>query len=253
MLKKMCCVTLTMLAAGTASAMPIVNNWSFDLTTQWDTSSVIWSGAAPATAPTTDTLTWGTGSSGPSSLVISDGVITGGSITTNGAIANTSTVTHNNNPITGSTLLSVMLNTSLTLTPLDNTGGPENPPVGSPQTIDFSVFFAETPNNTSNPDDIFVLSGAALENSFTYNGNTYLVETLNLSGQLGPLTEDQCMAAGVDASSCFGWTTPEGASTAEQFGLRITSQVPTPAPLALLAVGLLTLVGRQRMRSTVCS
>jgi len=163
-------------------------------------------------------------------------------------------LTHTNNPITGSTLTSAQLTVSINLTPLD--------PAGSDFDLDpiaYNIAFAETPNETpcavvGSPtpcNDIFVLLGGFLNDSFDLDGITYFVNAFPTEGgSLSVLGNSACAAAG-QANGCFGFTTPEGAATSLAFGLTISSEqleVPEPGSVALIGLALAGLAAARRRR-----
>ena len=226
--------------------------------TQWDvTTTGIWSSFAPGGVTLSNagkTLSWGTSTgSGQSSLVISNPVPAvqniptwfGGGTPTAGYIAQSVTLTHNNNPIQGTSLTDATLRVSVTLQPT-------NPAAGSfpLPNIDYDIKFVETPNQApcaapspaNNPcNDIFVQVAGLLNESFVYDGQTYFVNAFPTNGAvLNVLPASACAAAGQGAG-CIGFTTQEGQSTQLPFGLTISTnplQVPEPGSLALIGLAL---------------
>ncbi|MDX1678635.1 THxN family PEP-CTERM protein, partial [Arsukibacterium sp.] len=100
-------------------------------------------------------------------------------------------------------------------------------------------------------DDIFIIQFGALNSEFVYNGFTYFLSIVELSGNLTPLPNATCARAGV-ANGCLGFTTPEKAFTPAQFGFFITTRpvnIPEPATLAMFGLGLLGLSAFGRPRS----
>jgi hypothetical protein len=167
-------------------------------------------------------------------------------------------LTHTNNPITGTSLTSATLSNNVVLKPFI----PSQPTLPT-QTVNFNIAFVETPNTTpcavvTSPtpcNDIFVLTSGLLNQAFTYNDGlgggplTYFVNIFPITGGvLGVLPTAACTAAGRPAG-CFGFTTPEQQATTLRFGFTISASpltVPEPATLGLLGLGLLGLGFRLR-------
>ena len=256
-------LTKTLLVAGALAVSALshaasVLNWNVAVDGSW-------SAVAPAgVTQVGDQLSWGTSTGfGQSTLTITDPAVTniptwfGGGVPPAGYIAPSVTLTHANRPITGTSLTNATLNVALTLTPT-------NPAASSlpTDTINYAIKFVETTNGgtcaiPSSPtpcNDIFVQLGGFLNDSFVYEGQTYFVNAFPTSGGvLNTLPPTACTAAGL-AAGCFGFSTPENASTDLSFGLTISSErleVPEPGSLALIGLALAGLAFVNRRRSAV--
>ena len=248
----------------------MVTQWSYSVATQWVTSGV----GAPTFSPgggsqtvTPSMLSWGSSigdadpasNSGRSGLKIlnSPQNNTTGGLLTNDVLNPdlVATFQHVNNSISGSyaTLLPASVLTTITLTPYAPSGS-----ALAPMPLTFNINFTETPNNgscipeaTSNCDDIFVLTGGNLNQTFAYDGYTYFVSFLDMqSGPLTPLSPQACTTAGAPVN-CLGFWTAEGASETVDFGIVISStpmSVPEPGVLALVGLSLLGAAGASRRR-----
>lgn len=244
-----------------ATAAPMIVNWDYTVTTNWIPSATQFNSQTAGTTTVSPTvISWGaTGgdytntSAGPldarSALVITNTPSTGTAIT-NGAIEDTSLITHYNNILDDrfKTLTRTELVTTLTLAA--NPGG--GAPAESPFSKTFNVEFIETRNaepcfadSTSVCDDIFVLGLNNLLDSFNYQGVKYNIQII---GDLGLLPDSACLAAGAP-TGCFGLQTREAAITTAPFAFRITAQIPEPGILALLGIGLAGVGFASRRRS----
>lgn len=183
-----------------------------------------------------------------------------GSIFTNGAAANGTTLIHNNFPVyDNGNLQSAQLLDMLLLTPLN----PVGPALEAP-TLVFDIKFFETTNNLNPcPDgnangvganingcgDIFAIeSPLDLVQSFQLDDFKYTITIGILGGSI--LTDNTCSAVGY-ASGCYGFVTTENFSNTIQpfFSIAATQvpRVPAPATLALFA-GFLLLVRRRKQQ-----
>lgn len=171
-----------------------------------------------------------------------------------GALAQTTTLVHNNFVITGDTLLGATLSTRLLLDP--------NPTDGmydvAPTALAFNIDFLETSNTapcaviiSPQPcNDIFVISPVSnLNQGFMLDGYDYNIEIL-VDG-LGVLSDAACMAAGA-ASGCSGFTTEEGEVNNFDVNIRITSlgitTIPEPSTILLLSLAMFGIVASSRSK-----
>jgi hypothetical protein len=267
----------TLCVAFTSNATPIVTDWAFIVDSAFtgfnpddpdvtaSNNNTFWS------SPTT--LTWGTSTGdGPSSLDVSSGNegngSTSGFLVTDGLSELTSTLTHNNNPITGATLTNAVLSSSIFLNPI----APLNPysvvSGGRPPALSFNINFKETVNSgncadvTSPADnkcnDIFVINlleaaqngiGVSfdpltntLTQMFGIAEHTYRAE-IAVEG-LDTLADPVCAAAGA-ASGCVGITTIEKQANPFDVRLRI-SLVPEPSSVLLMSLALFGIFASMR-------
>ena len=253
------------LAVASSSASAIVTTWDYSITSlftaaTYDNGS---GGAIPGAG--VDTLSWGSVGTARSSLVVGNSPATGGLTTYLGSsvpsvspyLGFSTSLTHNNNPIQGTSLLTAVLSNTVVLTPTS----PANSALPA-QLFPFTIGFAETPNTrpcavsgsgTSVCNDIFVLTGGLLNSNFQYDDGTgaatYFVNIFpTTGGVLGTLNTAACSAAG-QSPGCVGFSTREGESTTLAFGFTISTnplQVPEPGMLALFGLGLMALVALRR-------
>lgn len=245
-------------SAGAQAAM--ITQWNVNVDSIFDTGSIVWddsNGGPTPTSASTSLLTWGNPTASPSGLEIGSSPANT-FVNTNGPAVNNITLTHTNHPITGTTLDSVSLLSTLTLTPFI----PASPGLPS-VTQTFVINFQETTNNpgsgicadggangvgvnSAGCADIFVISQSSLNFAFNYFdvddaiNRTYYISFFEATNGLNALSPTACAAAGA-TSPCLGFETPENAITTAQFAALITSEpvsIPEPGILGLFGIAL---------------
>lgn len=229
-----------------------IDTWSYDVSAVFDTTTVQFSSGTAGTTVTSTFLQWGTSTgSGQSSLEINPSHVVGSVDTNDLGGAPAETFIHTNNPVSGTSLQQVVVDATISLTPLvpAEPGGP----IGGATAL--TVHFSETTNAepcavqpfvTPCPD-IFTLSGN-LNFPFLFEGLPYFVSFV--ANGLHSLSSDACAAAGA-GFPCDGFTTEENQATTAQFRLLITGQpvsIPEPGILALLGIALSGLAAFSRRR-----
>ncbi len=257
-------VTGSLLLASAANAT-LVTTWSATETDNWTATTSTGGTGIFSAGPSV--ISWGgtgnyllnneTQSKARSAVVITNAA-SNLAVVTNGGPVLTTVITHYNNTIDGGrdTLKFTTLHTSLVLTPTSPAGAPRAPSI-----VDFGVNFIETPNigpsngsgcgftSTSACDDIFVLDNlAGLVTHFVFDGYKYTLNALGLG--LSVLTPSQCAEVN-KLPGCVGVVTQEKKHTDVQMGFTITAeQVPEPAPLALLGLGLFALFSARSRKNS---
>lgn len=270
---------LTAVLSAPAMAVPILE-WDFEVTSVWNNivsedGACTTTGVAPCSnfTITSDSVSWQESQGNDSSSIefgnnpATGSVLTVGfngvTVNTVGAVGTSNSVIHNNFVLNGGTnsLDSVQLMASVVLTPVDPVF------VSLPsQMFNFPIEFLETDNagggdglcedgNAPPADgceDIFIVDGGLLNQSFDYEGFTYFVNIFPTDPTVfSILTDGECAAAGASGPGCLGFITPENDSTEFGFAFTLSSEplvtdVPLPGTLALFGLGLLGLSRTRR-------
>lgn len=248
-----------------STAQAAVITWDYNLTAEFTSSTFTGAGTQNPSS-----LIWGTSTgSGQSSLVLDTTAASGQVDTFLGAgniVDFTATgieLTHNNNPITGSSLTDAVLSMSVLLDPFtpDNLALPL-------MSFDFDIQFAETPNTTGNCavvssptpcNDIFVLVGGFPNFGFSYDAGDgdgvldYFVNVFITDNNALSILDDATCTAASAALGCFGLTTVESQSNIMPFGFTVSTEplsVPEPGSLALFGLALMLM--RLRFNKLTC-
>ena len=252
-----------------SSHAAIVTQWSATVSDTWIPGSFA---TGVTLSNSNQTLSWGDPDGfGQSSLTVANApadetvktFIGGGSPPPESTAAG-GTLTHHNVPIFNSPMTGATLDATLNLTAL----APPSAGPGTLSPINFNIAFLETPNVAgqcpaasppNNPcNDIFVLLNGFFNQTFTYLGSSYFVNIFPTSGGVLSILEPSACAAvhavnsAAPATGCFGFTTPEDATTTLTFGFTISTlplSVPEPGTIALVGLALLGLaVARRRIQ-----
>lgn len=239
-------LTVAFIFAATAASAALVTQWSYVN----DAIFVDWSNEASNQdymnlSLDQRTLSWGVPSRFSktrlqSSLVI-NGPVIGDNLMTSGPAVEVVSITHFNHVLSSihPNLSYGLVEATVKFTPFLPAGLPL--PV---ETTYLEFLFFETPNNTSTPMDIFILTDpGATSGAFDYDGYSYNFSFL--SDGFGLLTgayHDYIVSQlGVD-TDYYGWLASEDGSTSAQFYLSISAAaVPEPGTMLLLGAGLLGL------------
>lgn len=265
---------LAVLAANTANAF-VVTQWTVDVDSTFDPSSILDSNAATpgdVIISNGDTLLqWGDTLQGAME-------ITNSPVSTTVTLSESPTVlppvgnvflTHTNMQDTGTYLDQVTMQFDLTLAAAGSPPGAQ-----APVTLTFLVDFYESVNtdptcadgfpngegaNVNGCGDLFVISADALNYSFTYDAGDgdvqqYFVSLVELGGGLSALSTEACLSATGSSDPCLGFVSPEDTTNTFEFGTIISNAavevdvIPAPGVLSLMGLGLATLAGVRRRR-----
>ncbi|WP_417068406.1 THxN family PEP-CTERM protein [Niveibacterium terrae] len=260
---KLLTASVVVLGLGFLAQMPaeasIVSNWAYQVSTVWTSASPTGTGTGVFTSWDHKTLSWGSSVlANRSSLAISADPI--GNVET--YVVGTSVpggsyqglgleLTHNNKPVSGTTLTSAMMQTTLSLYASGILGDASTKASIAP--LNLKILFKETPNeapctvSSSTPcRDIFVMTTVLQNQAFTYDNTVYYLNIFPTNGNLNWLTDAACATVGITSGPsgqrCVGFTTEEYLHTLLDFGFTVSTNpltIPEPGSLALTGLALL--------------
>jgi hypothetical protein len=248
----------------------IVSNWGYQVSTSWTSATPTGTGTGVYKDLSNKRLSWGSSLlADRSSLTISnepdgniDTYVVGTSVPGGSYQGQGITLTHHNEPVSGTTLTSAMMSTTLSLYAAGLIGNPAAKASIAP--LDLQILFKETPNQTpctvasATPcRDIFVMTTVLQNKTFTYDGTVYYLNIFPSNGNLNWLSDAACATVGITSGTssqrCVGFTTEENKDTVLKFGFTVSTNpltIPEPGSLALVGLALLgaCLMRRKMMR-----
>lgn len=234
---------------GMGSAWATVVTWTYDAEAHFENTT--FTNNSGCTTAAAHNIAWGEDCDTQSSLEIDPYSTTGKTVDTNGPTSDPGIIlTHNNFTIPGG---SPVLDTTTLVASITLTAPPGAPAIDP---LSLMIQFDETTNNPNSGScvvgsppcpDIFVISGAFLNQSFTFDGETYFLSLFPATdaGNLAVLPDEACADVGA-APGCLGFITLEGQSNDMLFGVKITTApigTPEPGILGMMGLGLLGIAG----------
>lgn len=260
---KLLTASVMVLGLGFLAQMPaeasVVTNWAYRASTVWTSASPTGTWTGVFTSTDHKTLSWGSSFlEDRSSLAISadptgnvETYVVGTSVPGGSFQGTGLELTHYNKPVSGTTLSSAMMQTTLSLYASGILG--DNSTKASIAPLNLKILFKETPNSkpctvaSATPcRDIFVMTTVLQNQAFTYENTIYYLNIFPSNGNLNWLTDAACATVGITTGPtgqrCVGFTTEEYKSTLLDFGFTVSTNpltIPEPGSLALTGLALL--------------